>query len=299
METVGSGRLVGDDADIGRAILREAHRHPLLERDEERDLARRAGAGDGDATRRLVCSHLRVVIKMARPYRRLGLPMSDLLQEGTLGLLQAVRRFDPSRGVRLSTYAMWWIRASIQDYVRRSWSMVRGGTPGWSRRRSAAGETDDDGAAADGVAADTATSPARTLVARMGACTSGMAAGMAARARRLVSFDRSVGAETAVTVGVVADPPLEALASEAPTPEQWLAAVSQQRFARATIAAALESLPPRERFVIRQRYFADVRPTFAAIGRELGVSKDRVRQLEAKALDQLREHLGPVAADLT
>ena len=290
----------GDDADIGRAILREAHRHPLLARDEERDLARRAGAGDGDATWRLVGSHLRVVIKMARPYRRLGLPMSDLLQEGTLGLLQAVRRFDPSRGARLSTYAMWWIRASIQDYVRRSWSMVRGGTPGWSRRRSAAGETDDDEAAAD-----TALSPARTLVARMGACTSEMAA----RARRLVSFDRSVGTEaaatvgigteTAPTVGIVADPPLEALASEAPTPEQWLAAISQQRFARAAIAAALESLPPRERFVIRQRYFADVRPTFAAIGRDLGVSKDRVRQLEAKALDQLREHLGPIAADLT
>ncbi len=280
--------MVGDDAEMGRAILREAHRHPLLEREEERDLARRAGAGDGDATWRLVGSHLRVVIKMARPYRRLGLPMSDLLQEGTLGLLQAVRRFDPGRGVRLSTYAMWWIRAAIQDYVRRSWSMMRGGTPGRWRGPGELGEGDDGAAAASA-----AIPPAWTLSALVGTRTSAMAA----RARRMISFDRSVDA--GATAGATADAPLDAIASDAPTPEQWLAKVSQQRFARAAVAAALEALPPRERFVISQRYFADARPTFAAIGRELGVSKDRVRQLEAKALTRLREHLAPVAADLT
>ena len=277
--------MSGDDSATGRAILREAGRHAMLERHEEQDLARRAGAGDGEATRRLVGSHLRFVIKVARPYRRLGLPTSDLLQEGTLGLVRAVRRFDPNRGVRLSTYAMWWIRAAIQDYVQRSWSMVQSGAGGPPGGRGPAAETD-----AEPEAADPPDAPWRSLAGRFGARTSGMAS----RARRLMRaeprYDRRTGE---------AEEPLEAVACEAPTPEQWLAALSQQRFARRTLASAIGALTPRERFVIRKRYLEDARPTFAAIGRELGVSKDRVRQLEANALNRLRKLLGPVATDLT
>src|SRR5262249_29223165 len=100
---------------------------PLLTRDEERDLARRSAAGDATAEERLIISHLRVVVRLARSYGRFGLPINDLVQEGTLGLIQAVRRFNPERDVRLSTYAMWWIRAAMQEHVVRSWSLVRVG----------------------------------------------------------------------------------------------------------------------------------------------------------------------------
>ena len=109
-------------------LMRDAARQPMLDHAEEQSLVRRSGAGDRDAAHRLLASHLRFVIKIARSYRRSGLPMADLIQEGTLGLMHAIRRFDPDKGVRLSTYAMWWIRAAMQDYAVRSWSLVRIGT---------------------------------------------------------------------------------------------------------------------------------------------------------------------------
>lgn len=108
-------------------LMTLAHRLPYLTPDEERDLALRSAAGDQVAAERLVASHLRVVVRIARSYGRSGLPVNDLIQEGTLGLIQAVRKFNPDGGSRLGTYAMWWIRASIQDYVVRSWSLVRVG----------------------------------------------------------------------------------------------------------------------------------------------------------------------------
>ena len=106
----------------------ESNDTPLLTREEEVDLAQRSIAGDRAALARLISAHRRFVVKIARKYRNYGLPMNDLVQEGTIGFIQAVKRFDPSRDVRLNTYAMWWIRASIQDHVIRSWSLVRVGT---------------------------------------------------------------------------------------------------------------------------------------------------------------------------
>src|SRR3954449_8586673 len=108
-------------------LMTLAHRLPYLTPDEERDLALRSAAGDPVAAEKLVASHLRVVVKIARSYGRFGLPVNELIQEGTVGLIQAVRKFNPDGGARLGTYAMWWIRAAIQDYVVRSWSLVRVG----------------------------------------------------------------------------------------------------------------------------------------------------------------------------
>ena len=108
-----------------RTLIRKAAGQPLLGRDEERRLARQAGAGDAEATRRLVVSHLLFVVRLAKRYRGSGLPMTDLVQEGVVGLLRAIRRFDPDHGARFSTYAAWWVRAAMQDYAVRSWSLVR------------------------------------------------------------------------------------------------------------------------------------------------------------------------------
>src|SRR5215469_17839878 len=116
------------DAGLKRYIA-EANRFPLLEAEQEALLARRYRAhGDRDAAHRLVTSHLRLVVKVALGYRGYGLPISDVISEGNIGLMQAVKRFEPDRGFRLATYAMWWIKAAIQEYILRSWSLVKMGT---------------------------------------------------------------------------------------------------------------------------------------------------------------------------
>jgi RNA polymerase sigma-32 factor len=268
-------------------LAREAARHPMLDREEERRLLCRADAGDAEAQRRLVASHLRLVVKIARSYRDSGLPMSDLVQEGTIGLIRAVRRFNPDKGVRLSTYAMWWVRASIQDHVVHSWSLVRMGTTNtqkalFLRLRRFKTELVDG---AEGLSDD--------LVARLSKGLDTTATEVRALARRVAAGDWSLDQSThgdGVTTW------LDRLASEQPTPEEAVAEVSERRFINDLVAKALAMLPPREEFIIRRRYFEDVRQTFEAIGREIGVSKDRVRQLEARALAKLREHLQPALA---
>ncbi len=249
----------------------------LLDAAEERDLALRAEAGDDAAMERLVASHLRFVVKIARSYRGWGLPMSDLVQEGTLGLVQAVRRFDPDRGVRLSTYAAWPVRAAIQEAVLRSWSVVRLGTSNAQKmlalklKRMMAGMSYDQRDLPEDVAAG--------MAARFGVSV----AEAVAVARRMAGVDRSLDQPAGS-----ASSALDALASPAPSPEAAVAAASEQRHLAGTLAAALATLPLREQLVIRRRYLAEARATFSAIGAELGVSKDRVRQLEAKALGKLR-----------
>lgn len=234
---------------------------------------------------RLVASHLRFVVKIARSYRGWGLPMSDLVQEGTLGLVQAVRRFDPDRGVRLSTYAAWPVRAAIQEAVLRSWSVVRLGTSNAQKmlalklKRMMAGMSSDQRDLPEDVAAG--------MAARFGVSV----AEAVAVARRMAGVDRSLDQPAGSAPSA-----LDAIASPAPSPEAAVAAASEQRHLAGTLAAALATLPLREQVVIRRRYLAEARATFSAIGVELGVSKDRVRQLEAKALGKLRALLAASAA---
>lgn len=271
---------------IGRnPLISEAIKHPILAVDEERELARRAEAGDPEALGRLVGSHLRFVIKIARAYRGWGLPMSDLIQEGTLGLIQAVRRFDPDRSVRLSTYAMWWIRSATQDYVVRSWSVVQIGTTNAQKALALKlKRTTDQRVNADDEWSDDLTT---RLAKRFGLA----AADVAKLARRVTLRDRSLDRLTAAGKDL-----FDRLASDLPSPEQIVARVNDQRVMSEMLNAALARLPPREQLVIRACYFEEARHTFEAIGQELGLSKDRVCQLEARALTQLRALLAPVLA---
>ena len=274
-----------------RGLLAAAVDEPVLGRDEERELARRAEAGDAEAAGRLIASHLRFVIKIARRYRGSGLPMSDLIQEGTVGLIRAVRRFNPDRGVRLSTYAMWWIRSAIQDHVVHSWSLVRMGTTNAQKAmilRLRQVTTELIGGA-EGLSDE--------ITARLAKSFGATANEVATLARRLAGRDRSLDQPMAGPDGDGNQRTwMDCLASDAPTPEQAVAEASERRFVGEIVGKALAMLPPREQLVIRKRYFEDVRQTFEAIGRELGVSKDRVRQLETRALANLRELLQPALA---
>ena len=269
-------------------LIDEAARQPLLAPAEEDELARRAEAGDQEAVHRLVTSHLRFVIAIAKRYRGWGLPMNELIQQGALGLVQAVRRFDPERGVRLSTYAMWWIRSAIQDHVLHSWSVVRLGTSNAQKmlalklRRIA-----EDLAHVEG-------DPADDRIAKLAEKFNATAAEVARLARRMTGRDGSLDQPSASGPA-----PIDQLASEQATPEQVLARDGEHRALATALRAAMAELTPREQLVIHKRYFEDARQTFEAIGRELGVSKDRARQLEARALDKLQEMLGPVVAGLS
>jgi len=255
----------------------------FLGAEEERDLALRAEAGDDAAMERLVASHLRFVVKIARSYRGWGLPMSDLVQEGILGLVQAVRCFDPDRGVRLSTYAAWPVRAAIQEAALRSWSVVRLGTSNAQKMLALRLKRVMAGSSYDG--RDLPEDLAAGMAARFGVT---VAEAMAV-ARRMAGADRSLDRPAGLAPSAL--DALDALASPAPSPEAAVAAASEQRHLAGALAAALAKLSLREQLVIQRRYLAEARATFSAIGNELGVSKDRVRQLEAKALAKLRELL--------
>jgi RNA polymerase sigma-32 factor len=266
-----------------------AHRLPYLTPAEERDLALRSAAGDVGAAERLVESHLRVVVKIARSYGRFGLPVNDLIQEGTVGLIQAVRKFNPDGGARLGTYAMWWIRAAIQDYVVRSWSLVRVGKTAAHKAmffalKKVAAEQRTTSAGLD----DDALSVLATRFELPEAEVSGLA-------QRIARFDRSLDAPLRDGEGDDGTAMIDHLTADQPNPEEIVEERSIGRLWAGLIDKALAMLPAREAAIIRQRHMSDVAPTFEAIGRELGISKDRVRQLEKRALMRLREMLQPSA----
>ena len=250
---------------------------------EERTLAERARAGDEAAAGRLIDSHIGFVIHIARRYRRFGLPLNDLVQEGTIGLIHAVRRYDPGRNIRLCTYAAWWIRAHIQAYVVRSWSLVRLSTGTAQRalffrlRRMMADLKGGAGQLSEDVLrplAERFKVPMREVLAL---------------ARRAAGFDRSLDQPVAANGAKAAE-----LADPAPNPEEQVVAASQQRWRQGLIARAMKALSQRERAIIAGRYLAELAKTRDALARELGISAERVRQLEQKALTKLRTLLAPL-----
>lgn len=257
----------------------------FLGKEEERELALLAGNGDREATDRLITSHFNYVVKLAKGYRRSGVPMSDLIQEGMVGLVQAVKRFNPDKSVRLSTYAMWWIRASMQDHIVRSWSLVRLSTTSAQKslylnlRRL----TGDLISGADALSDE--------IVARLAERFETTASDVRNLARRIASKDQSLDAQISERGKSVW---LDVLVSDEPNAEEVLTAKGERMQLYNIIAKALSNLSDREQFIIRHRYFTEAKRTFASIGQELDLSKDRVRQLEACALKSLQELLGPV-----
>jgi RNA polymerase sigma-32 factor len=259
--------------------------YTFIEKEEERELAFRAGQGDQEAVDRLITSHFNYVVKLAKGYRRSGIPMSDLVQEGVIGLAKAVKRFNPEKNVRLSTYAMWWIRASIQDYIVKSWSLVRLSTTSAQKslflnlRRLTAELMDG---------ADTLSDE---IVTRLADRFETTVADVRNLARRVTVKDQSLNMNFSDESG---ESWLNMLASDQLNAEEVLEADGDRLQLNFIISKALSNLPDREQFIIRQRYLNGAKKTFAAIGIELNLSKDRVRQLEVRALKTLQELIQPI-----
>ena len=273
-----------------RQFVRTAMKVALLEPAHEASLARRWREQDDEAAlHELTTAYMRLVIAMAAKFRHYGLPMADLVSEGNVGLMQAAARFEPEREVRFSTYATWWIRSAIQDYVLRNWSIVRTGTTSaqkslfFNLRRLRARIADTG----DGIM----TAENREWVANHLGVPGRQVVAMASR---LSGGDRSLNAPlTADGDGEWQD----MIADESAIPEHVVMAEHDTAKRRKWIAEALKTLNPREIHVITRRRLDEESMTLEALGSELGVSKERVRQIEHQALGKLRKALEVLVGD--
>jgi len=277
--------------DHDRAFVQSAMRLPLLAAEEEAALAQRwRSSQDQTALHRLVAPHMRLVVAMAVRFRHYGLPVADLIQEGNLGLMQAAARFDPAREVRFSTYATWWIRAAIQDFVLRNWSIVRTGTT--AAHKSLFFNLRRLRARIDGSSRDTLSSDGRRRLARQLKVQESDVTHME---NRLAAGDRSLNA----VIGEDGETSWQdLLVDDRPDPEAIVMTQHDGALKRRWLGAALAELPERERRILQARFFTDQAITLDHIGARMGISKERVRQLESQALTRLRRRLSDIP-DLT
>ena len=265
-------------------FVRQAMRAPLLAADYERDLARRwRDDHDERALHDLTQAYIRLVVAMAARFRHYGLPMSDLVQEGSVGLMQAAARFEPEREVRFSTYASWWIRSAIQDFVLRNWSIVRTGTTSAQkslffnlrRLRARMSDVGEAGMSAEG----------RAFVAHALGVDEREVEAMASR---LSAPDRSLNAP--LTEDGAAEWQ-DLLADESAGPDQEVQESHDGAARSALVRDAMSELSERERVIIRERMLIEETVTLESLGKRLGISKERVRQIEGSALAKLKRAL--------
>jgi len=272
------GRL--DQAET--RFIRNCMRAPYLDRAREQALALAwRDQRDQGAFGELVLAHLRLVVAGALRLRGYGLPVGDLIQEGTIGLMEAATRFDPDRGLRFSTYATWWIRAAMQDFVLRNWSIVRSGTTAaqkslfFNLRRLR-----------QRIADPTRRTMSEPEIQRMADALGVNPREVEAMEQRLAAADSSLNAP----LGEAGEESWQdSLADDRPTPEETVSDADDREHRHGLLAAALERLPTRERRIIQARQLAEASVTLEELGRELGVSKERVRQLERRAFSRLRK----------
>ncbi|MCB6179003.1 RNA polymerase factor sigma-32 [Rhodobacter sp. Har01] len=270
-------------------LPRQAMRAELLDAETELRLARAwRDHRDERALHRLITAYMRLAVSMAAKFRRYGAPMNDLIQEASLGLMKAADKFDPERGVRFSTYAVWWIKASIQDYVMRNWSLVRTGST--SSQKALFFNLKRVQAKLEREAAERGEALDQLRLRQMVAAEIGVPVGdVEMMEGRLSGSDFSLNAvQSADEDGREW---IEALEDEGPQAEEQVEASHDGAQLRVWMSRAMEGLNQRERFIVAERKLKDEPRTLESLGEELGLSKERVRQLEAAAFVKLRRSL--------
>jgi RNA polymerase sigma-32 factor len=266
----GAGRYVED-----------IQQFPMLEPHEEYVLAKSwREHGDRDAADKLTTSHLRLVVKTAMAYRGYGLPISEMISEGNVGLLQAVKRFEPDMGFRLSTYAVWWIRAAIQEYILRSWSLVKMGTTANQKKlffnlRKAKSKIS---ALEDG---DLLPDQVQIIATRLGVTE-----------QNVIDMNRRLGGDVSLNApmreGEDSDEWQDRLADESSSQESRLMESEEFENRRRALGEALTTLNERERYIFEARRLADEPITLEELADEFGISRERVRQIEARAFEKVQ-----------
>ncbi|MEM8877127.1 MAG: RNA polymerase sigma factor RpoH [Pseudomonadota bacterium] len=272
--------------------LDEIRKYPMLQPDEEYMLAKSwREHDDRNAAHKLVTSHLRLVAKIAMGYRGYGLPIGEIVSEGNVGLMQAVKRFEPEKGFRLATYAMWWIRASIQEYILRSWSLVKMGTTASQKKlffnlRKIKGQISalDEG--------DLKPEQVSTIADRLGVSEDDV-----------VSMNRRLSGDASLNAPLRADGETAAewqdwLVDESEDQETMLADSEELDNRRTLLAEALDGLNDRERRIFEVRRLSEDPLTLEQLSEEFGVSRERVRQIEVRAFEKVQKAVKKGAAAL-
>lgn len=278
------------EASLNR-YLAEIRKFPLLTAEQEYMLAKRYQEHeDSAAAAQLVTSHLRLVAKIAMGFRGYGLPVSELISEGNIGLMQGVKKFDPDRGFRLATYAMWWIRASIQEFILRSWSLVKMGTTAAQkklffnlRRMKNNLEAFEDG--------DLRPEDVAKIATDLGVSESDV-----------VSMNRrmAMGGDTSLNVPMGEDGDSQwqdLLDDDGPLQDERVAEAQERDIRHALLNEALESLNDRERHILTERRLTDDPKTLEDLSQEYGVSRERVRQIEVRAFEKLQKAMLDFASE--
>ena len=269
--------------------LEEIRQFPMLEPQEEYMLAKSwREHGDRDAAHRLVTSHLRLVARIAMGYRGYGLPIGEVMSEGNVGLMQAVKRFDPDKGFRLATYAMWWIRAAIQEYILRSWSLVKMGTTAAQKKlffnlRKIKGQIK---ALEEG---DLRPDQVKRIATQLGVTEDDV-----------VSMNRRLGGDTSLNAPVRNDSESgewqDWLVDDTIDQETALAESEEKENRRTMLNDALKGLNERERRVFQARRLAEDPLTLEELSAEFGVSRERIRQIEVRAFEKVQKAVQKAAA---
>jgi RNA polymerase sigma-32 factor len=278
-------------AKIGDSYLSDIRRFEVLEKGQEYNLAKRwREHGDRDAGHQLVTSHLRLAAKIAMGYRGYGLPISEIISEGNVGLMQALNRFEPEKGFRFATYAMWWIKASIQDYILRSWSLVKIGTTASQRKlffklRSAKRKISALEGGGD-LRPDQVTSIANSLnVAE----------------RDVIDMNRRLAGDTSLNAPVHEDGDAEEwqtyLVDQSPSPEAIVVEQDEKEHRHEALTSAIDVLNGRERRIFEARHLTDTPLTLEELALEFDVSRERIRQIETRAFEKVRKATKKLVAD--
>jgi len=281
---------LGGEQSLNR-YLSEIKKFPLLQPEQEYMLAKRFQEhGDPEAAAQLVTSHLRLVAKIAMGYRGYGLPTSELISEGNIGLMQGVKKFEPDRGFRLATYAMWWIRASIQEYILRSWSLVKMGTTAAQkklffnlRRMKSKLDAFEDG--------DLRPEDVTKIATDLGVAESDV-----------VSMNRrmAMGGDTSLNVSMREDGEgqwQDWLQDDAPLQDKVVADAQEADVRHTMLMDAMSDLNDREKHILTERRLTDDPKTLEELSQVYGVSRERVRQIEVRAFEKLQKAMMRLAGE--